>query len=214
MPHNEWPAYRVGNRDYIHALGVIASVFNLLEFRFRSFFPIYTRIPSAPAYILFAKINNEMRLELTHGAMTFSSHPQSIKDDVCHFLTGFKICADNRNILMHSTVRYLFGPDDNPCPATAPPGNQPQGLAFQKPPKGDPFQINTYRLTIEEIRAQVDALKSFEDYGSRLFWHVLKNYETSRYKAFGFPKDALFALPSRPALPKSLIPLPPDTRTE
>ena len=38
MPQEEWPEYRVGNRDYIHALGVIASVFNLLEFRFRSFF--------------------------------------------------------------------------------------------------------------------------------------------------------------------------------
>jgi hypothetical protein len=149
------------------------------------------------------------------GAMNFSSHPESIKDDVRHFLNGFKICADNRNILMHSTVTYLFGPDDTPCPATSPPGNQPQGLAFQKPPKGDPFQINTYQLTIEEIRAQADALKSFEEYGDSLFWHILKNYEATRYQAFGFPEGALFALPSRPALPKSLTPLlPPDTCTE
>lgn len=201
MPQTEWPPYRVGNRDYIHALGIIAAVFNLLEFRFRSFFPIYTRIPSRPAYILFAKINNETRLELMHGAMNFSSHPESIKDDVRHFLAGFKICADNRNILMHSTVTYLFGPDDNPCPATSPPGNQPQGLAFQKAARGNPFQINTYQLTIEEIRAQADALNLFEKYGDRLFWHILKNYEATRYLAFGFPEDAQFALPSRPALP-------------
>jgi hypothetical protein len=210
MPQNEWPAYRVGNRDYIHALGVIASVFNLLEFRFRSFFPIYTRIPSQPAYALFAKINNELRLELIRGAMNFSSHPEPIKADIRHFLAGFKICADNRNILMHSTVIYLFGPDDDPCPVTSPPGNQPQGLAFQKSPKYDPFQINTYQLTIEELRAQADTLKSFE----QLFWHILKNYEATLYQAFKFPEGAQFALPNRPVLPNPLIPLPPDIRIE
>jgi hypothetical protein len=50
MPERTWPPYRVGNADYIHALGVVASVFNLLEFRFRSFFHLYTRIPTPPAY--------------------------------------------------------------------------------------------------------------------------------------------------------------------
>src|SRR5262249_4209387 len=36
MIEQQWPPYRVGNADHLHALGVIASVFNLLEFRFRS----------------------------------------------------------------------------------------------------------------------------------------------------------------------------------
>jgi hypothetical protein len=85
---------------------------------------------------------------------------------------------------------------------------------FQKSPKGDPFQIYTYQLTLEEIRAVADTVNSFEMYGDRLSWHILKNYEATRYQAFGFPEDAQFALPSRPALPKSLTPLPPDTRTE
>ena len=115
---------------------------------------------------------------------------------------------------MHSTVMYLFGPSDVPCPELSPPGQQPQALAFQKSPKGDPFQINTYQLTIEEIRAQADATKSFEMYGDLLYWHVLKNYEPARYQSFGFPEEAQFALPNRPTLPKPLIPLPPDAHTE
>src|SRR5208282_1057712 len=123
------------------------------------------------------------------------------------FSPGLKRCADNRNILMHSTVMYLFGPGDVPCPELSPRDQQPQGLAFQKSPKGDPFQINTYQLTIGEIRAQADALKSFEIYGDRLYWHVLKNYEPARYKSFGFPEEAQFPLPNRPALPNSLNPL-------
>jgi hypothetical protein len=202
MPEESWPPYRVGNSDYIHALGVIASVYNLLEFRFRSLFSIYVRLPPKLAYTLFAKISNEMRLELIREAIEFSTHPEPIKDEIRHFLSGFKRCADNRNIFMHSTVIFLFGPDDVSCPALSPAYQQPQGLAFQKSPKGkgDPFQINTYQLTIEEIRAHADALKSFEIYGDRLFWHILKNHEPTRYQSFGFPEDARFALPNRDPL--------------
>jgi hypothetical protein len=214
IPQERWPSYRVGNADYIHALGVIASVFNLLEFRFRSLFPIYTTLPSPPAYRLFATRNNDDRLKLMRECIDYSPHPELIKDDVRHFLTGFKICNDNRNILMHSTVFYLFGPGDVPCPELAPPGQQPQGVGFQKASKGDPFQINTYQLTIEEIRAVADALKQFEIYGDRLYWHILKSYEPTRYQSWGLPEDAQFSLPSRPALPNLLVPLRPDTPPE
>jgi hypothetical protein len=147
-------------------------------------------------------------------SIDFSLHPEAIKDDIRYFLKGHKICADNRNILMHSTVMYVFGPDDDPCPVASPPGKQPQGIQFQKSPKDDPFRINTYQLTLREIREHADALNALEVYGDRLYWHVLKNYETTYYRALGFPEDAQFALPSRPALPNFLIPLPHDTHTE
>jgi hypothetical protein len=88
MPEQPWPPYRVGNPDYIHALGVIASVFNALEFRFRSFFPIYTRLPTRPGYALFSRISNELRLEIIRDSMDYSHHPDAIKDDVRYFLSG------------------------------------------------------------------------------------------------------------------------------
>ena len=214
MQQEEWPSYRVGNRDYIHALGVIASVFNLLEFRFRSLFPIYTRIPSPPAYVLFGKITNEMRLELILGSLDYSSHPEAIKDDVRHFLKGFKIRADNRKTLMHSTVFFVFGPDDNPCPVTSPPGAQPEGLGFQKAPKSKPFEINTYQLSIEEIRSLANSIKAFELYGDRLYWYILQNYEPASYRTWNIPEDVQYALPSRPVLPNHLKPLPSDKQEE
>jgi hypothetical protein len=204
MSETPWPPYRVGNSDYIHALGVIASVYNLLEFRFRSLFPIYTRLPSEPAYKLFGKLSNEMRLELIQGAIPFSSHPEPIKQDIYYFLTGFKICTDNRNTLMHSTVVYVFGPGETQCPEQSPPGQQPQGVAFQKSPKGDPFRINTYSVSLREIRALADASHNLEVYGAQLYWHILKTYEPKRYRGWGFPKTARFPLPSRPTLPKGL----------
>ncbi len=209
-----WPSYRVGNSAYIHAIGVVASKYNLLEFRFRSLFPIYTRIPTGPAYKLFAKISNEMRLELMHECIDFSTHPDAIKSEVRHFLAGFKACSDNRNIFMHATVFYVFGPGDIACPELAAPGDQPHGLGFQKSPKGDPYQINTYQLTIEEVRAVADAIRAFDEYGEGLYWYILKNYEPVRFKTFGLSEETQCALPNRPALPSLLTPTAPETPQE
>jgi hypothetical protein len=210
MSERPWPPYRVGNPDYIHAMGVIASVYNLLEFRFRAVFSIYIR-PNNLSYMLFAKTTNQMRLEYMQNALAASMHPDSIKGDVGHFLNGFKRCADNRNIFMHSTVAFVFGPGDERCPELTPLGEQPRGVVFQKSPKDDPFRINTYHLSIEQIREQADASKRFEIYGDKLYWHILKNYEPIRYQTWGFPDAAPRALPDRPVLPDLLIPLPPDT---
>jgi hypothetical protein len=132
MEQERWPAYRVGNADYIHALGVISALFNRLEFRFRSLFPLYVRLPLPTAYGLFADSTNERRMKLMRECIDYSQHPDSIKDDVRYFLDCYKKCVDNRNVLMHATVFFIFGDDDIPCPQLAPPGHQPQGAGFQK----------------------------------------------------------------------------------
>jgi hypothetical protein len=211
-PHKEWPPYRVGNPDYIHALGVISAVFNLLEFRFRALFPLYVGLQLP--YKLFAKSHNYKRLGLVREGLKSSPHPDSIKKAVGYFLTGYETGVENRNVLMHSTMFFIFGPGDIPCPTIAPLGHQPQGVGFQKFLKGDPYQINIYRLTIEELRAHADALKDLEVYGDRLFWHILKHYEPKRSQSWGIPKEAKFPLPSKPSLPRIIVPVPADTERE
>jgi len=210
LRHEEWPAYRIGNRDYIHALGVISAVFNNLEFRLRSLFPMYVRRPLPVAYALFANSNNKRRLGLMREGINYSRHPDTIKDDVRYFLDCYKKCTDNRNVLMHSTVFFIFGPGDISCPQLAPPGHQPEGVGFQKFAKDDPFRINTYQLNIAELRKHADDLKALEVYGDRLYWHILKHYEPTWYQAWGFPEEAQHALPNRPAPPNLLVPIPPD----
>jgi hypothetical protein len=88
---------------------------------------------------------------------------------------------------------------------------QPDAVAFQKFPRDDPFKVNVYQPTLEELRAVADSIKAFEVYGDRLYWHILKNYEPEYFKGFGLPESAQFALPDRPALPTPLIPLPLET---
>jgi hypothetical protein len=209
MSLTEWPPYRVGNPDYIHALGVIASSFNRLEFRLRALFRIYMRSSPKVAYILFAKLTNQNRLELMYEALDDSDHPESIKEDVRYYLGGFKTCADNRNILMHSNVTYVFGPGDEPCPTIA--RDQPHGVAFQKWPKNNPFQIDTYELSLDEVREVADAINAFEGYGDRLYWHVVKNYEPAICQAWGIRPEEEFVLPTRPDPARALTPTTIDT---
>jgi hypothetical protein len=157
MPHDQWPPYRVGNADHLHALGVIASIFNLLEFRFRSLFNLYIELPTRIAYGLFAKVSNEMRLELARQAVDYSSHPAAIKNHVQHFLIGYRTCCENRNILMHSLAAFVwFDPNAERCPVVSP--KQPDAVVFQKWPKNDPFTINVYRPTLAELRGVADAI--------------------------------------------------------
>src|SRR5262245_21459993 len=99
MSQGAWPSYRVGNKGHIHALGVVASTFNLLEFRFRSLFNLYFSLPTRMAFNLFAQINNERRSDLISQALDYSEHPQFIKAHVRHFLVGYRTCSENRNIL-------------------------------------------------------------------------------------------------------------------
>jgi hypothetical protein len=175
---------------------------------------MYVRLPLPAAYALFVYSNNERRLRLMRECITYSQHPESIKDEVLYFLDCYKQCADNRNVLMHSTVFFIFGPGDIPCPQLAPPGHQPQGVGFQKFARDDPFRINTYHLSIAELRKHADDLKGLEVYGDRLYWHILKHYEPTRYQAYGFPEEAQHALPSRPIPPSPLVPILPDTQPE
>jgi hypothetical protein len=88
------------------------------------------------------------------------------------------------------------------------PGFQPQGVGFQKFARGDPFRINVYELSIEELRKHADDLHDLEIYGDRLYWHILKNYEPDQYKLWRFPDEAKVELPDRPSPPSPLIPLP------
>jgi hypothetical protein len=201
----EWPPYRVGKPEYLHALGVIASVFNQLEFRFRSLFSIYVQSPDGNPYDLFARKNNQERQRLMAEALPNSLHPQQIKDCVAYFLTGYRVCTDNRNVLMHSLTAFVWlDPDTERCPVLNP--AQPDGIVFQNWPKNNPFNISVYSPRLEELRAVADGMKDFEDYGDRLYWHVLKSYEPKHFERLRFPAEAKFALPSKPDLPSALTP--------
>jgi hypothetical protein len=205
MSPEGWPPYRVGNPEYLHALGVVASVFSLLELRLRSLFHLYYRLPTVIAYGLFEKNNNQERIKLVEEVLPYSCHPDTIRDHVTHFLEGYRVCVANRNILMHSVTAFVWlDPDADRCPVSNP--AQPDGLTFQKWPRRNPLNISVYTPLLEELRAVADSMKAFEQYGDGLYWYVLQTCEPAAFRNFQFPADVQFPLPAKPEIPTKLVP--------
>jgi hypothetical protein len=200
-----WPPYRIGNADHLHALGAIAMAYNLLEFRMRELFALYSIGDDR-----FTKSNNFERLGMIRDAIDETTHPEVIKNDVRYFLDAYQTCTENRNVLMHSVAMFTWlDPNADRCPVSNP--KQPDGIAFQKPARKGPLSIEIYRPTLTELRGVADDIMSFEYYGDRLRFHILKNHEPERYADFGFPAEAKFELPKRPAPAR---PLPAGTAAE
>ena len=195
---DKWPPYRIGNADHLHALGAIAMAYNLLEFRLRNLFNLYSIGDE-----VFTKNRNFNRLKLIREAVDKSAHPDAIKKDVKYFLDAYETCTENRNILMHSITMFTWlDPDADQCPVSNP--KQPDGLAFQKPARKIPFDIKIYQPTLEELRSVAEDTKRHEDYGDRLYLHILKNHEPARYASYRFPAEAKFEMPKRSAPAKPL----------
>lgn len=194
-PQIEWPApsYYVGSPNFIHALGVISANYNLLEYEFRRFFRMYTRLPHSTSTQIFMTTTNETRANLLKMCLEESAHPARIRNRVLRFVEGYLACAQNRNILMHSQT----------IPIIASSGWQP--VHFRKMSKKAPFKLNTYAPGLKSLRSIADAMHEFQAFGHELLMHVLQNFEPVSLSA----TEALlppFALPDRPAVPPILSP--------
>jgi hypothetical protein len=101
----EWPepVYSLDPKDHIHALGAISANYSLLERALSTFFMLYTNLPQTTGINLFARLSNERRISLLRDAIAESPHPDSIKQDIGYFFTGFMRVFNDRNILMHAT---------------------------------------------------------------------------------------------------------------
>jgi hypothetical protein len=196
----KWPQYRVGREDYIFALGVLAANFNELEGVLSLQFSINVRIPYAATSSIFIKSDNAQRIKIIQGCLSITpwnprDHPLPYSDRekaaIQHFLRGFAICAENRNILLHSE---------------AIPRGAKNRVFFYKGSRKPPHDTNKYAPSITRLRAIADSMRDFSIYGSDLA-HVLRDYYWIQ-EELGL-RPIRRSLPYRPRLPKPLVPQPP-----
>jgi hypothetical protein len=196
----KWPEYEVGRADYIFALGVLAANFNELEGALSLQFKIHVRIPYAAAKAIFARSDNAQRIRIIQGCLSITpwnhrDHPLPYnnreKAAIEHFLRGFAVCAENRNILLHSE---------------AVPVGKKNRVFFYKDSKKPPHWPNKYTPSIARLRSIADAMRAFSEYGSDLAM-ALRDYYWIREELGLMPIRR--PLPGRPRLPKILVPKPP-----
>jgi len=86
---------------------------------------------------LFEKSSNEQRTGAIRYLANFKEKNTQVKDHIDCLLTFFSICAENRNILMHSKQSWNFQPEDG-------------SLALEKRLKGG--GKNIYQLDLRTLK--------------------------------------------------------------
>jgi hypothetical protein len=112
MPESEdiWPkpAYETAPPKHLHALGVISLNFNLFE---TSMYVLLEQfMPESAVAYFFHEMSNEKRMSALRAFSQSHADPDITEriDSIC---TYFSICAENRNLLMHSRIEQLRSAD-------------------------------------------------------------------------------------------------------
>jgi hypothetical protein len=188
----KWPRYEIGHKDYIFALGVISANFNELEGSLRLLFAINVRLSTDAMSFLFARLDNSQRMMLIRHCLTELPYNEREKHAIEHFIKGYAICAENRNILLHAEVHYAASAD-----------SKRKRVMFYKDSKKPPHFPNRYTPSLKALRAIADAMNAFSEYGSHLGMTLRDTYWMEEELGL---RNLRRPLPYKP--PKPLVPKP------
>jgi hypothetical protein len=146
----DWPRYNVGPRECMFVLGVIGVNYAHLEFALAAMFATVTGMGMDTVGPLLPKIRNNVRLDLMRERLPGHRWPEEVIEHVRHFINGFNVCADNRNLLMHSNI-FTLSTDEI--------------ILFKNSNSGKGITCNP---TLAELRQVADDMHTFFGYGLAL----------------------------------------------
>lgn len=189
----KWPEYYTGLDEQLHALGVVAAVFNRLEHNLLGLFLAYLGFNDGSTF-LFARLrDNRTRIDLLLKYVEFRGETDEIKEAINYFCTCFNSAAENRNILMHSGISNVY--EDG----------EVTHLIFSKGKKQDAIDWNRYVLDLKRLRQVADEIKAVEVFGRGLYQYVTSHYHPElQNEPVPPPVNAPF--PDKPAQPNILSP--------
>ncbi|MET4387368.1 hypothetical protein ABIB73_003123 [Bradyrhizobium sp. F1.4.3] len=93
-------------REHVFGLGLISLRYNVFETSLR--FILANYVEPLAVDLLFEKASNEQRALAIRTLAKHKEHDPHVLDHVDHLLKFFSICAENRNVLMHSQDSWTF----------------------------------------------------------------------------------------------------------
>jgi hypothetical protein len=180
-PLDDWPAYPIGPKDSIFALGVASCKFAELESIVHFMFATVFDFGLDTAIMIASKIGLEATIELTERQLPKTGWVESINDLVSYFFEGFGICFENRNHLMHSNFTWA-----------------PVPILYKTTKKGT---VQIAAPSFSELRQIADDMNAFTRYGRQLA-NAINNQKIDA-DIPKFPASA-FPLPDKPPLPRRL----------
>jgi hypothetical protein len=98
----DWPPYSIGPRESIFALGVVSAKFVELESILEFIFETILRLDREQTTVIFARLGCDPCLKMSNDCLADNGWTDDAKDLVAHFLKAMGVCAENRNVLLHS----------------------------------------------------------------------------------------------------------------
>jgi len=176
----DWPNPPAGPKDSILAIGVVSVNYSRLEFALTCMFATITGSSLKFASILVPKISNQFRTELMRKMLPTKDWPEDVRDKCDHFIKGFWTLAENRNLLMHSSMIA---------------STQKATTLYKTTKQGN---TELCRVSLPELQRVADDMMTYFNYGLHLSNMI--NFELLGIK----PREgdfAYFAWPDKPPLP-------------
>lgn len=172
-------------REHVYGLGLISLNYNLFESTLQYILWNYTSL--ATTRFFFDKWNNEERIAAIRHFAREEEEEEIVLSHIDHLMTYFSICAENRNILMHSRQ----------SPARDKPG--PEYLSLEKRLRNG--AKNVFHLDLNTLRRV----------SNEIIRGVTYSVEINDYLGYRQPLNRLVrpgppSLPSKPKLPRKLDP--------
>jgi hypothetical protein len=175
----EWPAFQLGPRESVFAIGVASvkcvELESVLYFLFATTFGMHTD----DATMIVAKVGTEAATGLMRQRLLATEWDEKTQDAIGHFLKAFGICAYNRNQLMHSNLAW----------------SSDATLFFQTTKQGRTKIANP---TLAKLRRVAEDINTYVLYG-----RSLGNAINAASADVPIPANA-FPWPEKPALPEPL----------
>jgi hypothetical protein len=176
-------------REHVYGLGLISLNYNLFESALQYILWNYTSVETTNFF--FDRWNNEERTAaIRHFAKEEEDDP-IVLDHIDHLMTYFSICAENRNILMHS--RQSFSGEKPP----------PGVLSLEKRLRNRTGGRNVFHLDLPVIKRVSNEIIKGITYCVAIDDYVNSQKPLNRLARGDAPAPAL---PNKPLLPRKLDP--------
>lgn len=175
----KWPAFPIGPRDSIFAMGVVSLQFNALEVTLRAIFGTVFRLMPDEQTMICTKIGSRAVVTLIEQKLPKTGWCESHQDGVAHFIKAFSICVENRDHLAHSELAWAE-----------------ETVLIKRTRQG---QTVIAAPTLDELRAVADDMHVYCGYGFAL----VNAINLSFVDPPPFP-SSFFPWPDKPALPRRM----------
>jgi hypothetical protein len=172
-------------REHVYGLGLVSLRYNMFESALRFILSNYAE--PAVVDLLFEKSSNEQRTGAIRFLANIKEKDPQVTDHVDHLLIFFSICAENRNILMHSRQSWTFQPEEG-------------SLALEKRLKAG--GKNIYQLDLPTLKRVANDMIKGVTYLIEVDKLSRESLPPERLLAFGWQRT----MPEKPPLPDKLNP--------